>query len=516
MKRYGLCLVATFFLSTYMGGQEAGQPVIHRSAMEWNMAQSLWFGSANAAGMTINPLHNYNSVSACYGQSSGDYTLQQEGDNTRNMAFNTNGAIRLGNIALWGNFTFSDDYVGGSSYNTNRYDPEYDMPYYVADSIKSDWKKQYYDMSLKAAFPLLWDRVAFGADIRYTAKKGAKQVDPRSVVFSYGIRVAPSVLVKLTDRHHLGVNGLYKNLLDRNTFTNSVTFQDQSVFIMKGLGEFSKGVIGGQSSIGTFYSPGHQYGGGLQYGFNNGKTSLLADVHYTAQKIDVFETPSKPRRRGTTDKRITSAGIRLMRNGRLTQQLALDAYMANTDGIEYVQEYRSEYDINQWITIAEYIKSVYKKKGLSIAYDLFAGTGSDYLWRAGINAGYVDRQDEYIAPHSLFGTKNAYLEAHGKKNVHIKNKQHLLLGIHLGYNANLSGEYLYAGPDATSPLVTDFYPKDLAYLSADFVKMGCAVDWSLAITAQSTVNIGLEWQWVKPVVETGDRTFIGGSLSYMF
>jgi hypothetical protein len=516
MKRNALCLVAAAFLSAPLSGQEAGQPVIRRSAAEWNTAQSLWFASANAAGLTIHPLRDYNIVSAAYHQTSGAYKLQQDGDRDRQMAFNTNGAIQLGKLALWGNFSFSDDMVTGSRYNTNRYEPAYDMPYYVADTLCSDWKKQYYDMSLKAAFPLLPDRLALGADLHYTAKKGAKQIDPRSVVFSYNFSVAPSVTLKLTEQHQLGLNGLYTNLLDRNTFTNSVTFKDQNIFLMKGLGMFSKGVVGGQSSIGMFYYPGHQYGSGLQYGFSGKRNTLLAEINYTTQKIDVFEQPSKPRRRGTTGKSILRAGVQLLRSGSLTQKLSAELSLANTNGIEYVQEYRSDYEINQWVTLAEYIKSTYQKKQATITYDLFATEGDDYRWRAGIQAGYLDRQDEYLAPNARFSTQNTYVEAYGKKNVRLRNRQHLLLGLNLKYNANLSGDYRYAGADTNSPLVTDFYPKDLAYLSANYLRIGGEVDWSLPITAQSTVNIALEWQWEKPTADTASRTYLGTSISYRF
>jgi hypothetical protein len=516
MKKYCLLAAVVFLLPVYIHGQEEAQFVSTRSALEWNRSQSLWFHSANAAGLAFQPLRNYNIVSAAYSHASGGYKQQQEGDKTRSIAFNTNGALQLGKAALWGDFSFSDDFVTGSTYNTNRYDPAHDMPYFIADANKSDWKKQYYDMGLKASVPLC-NRFALGVHVRYTSQQAAKQLDPRSVVSGYAVSVAPSLLWQLTDRHNIGVSGLYRNSFDRNTFTNSLSRDDQRVYIMKGLGNYATGVVGGSNGLQPFYYPGNRYGGGVQYGYTGDHSSLLIDLNYAGEKIDVFETPTKPRRRGTTNKRTMDETLQwLHTKGALSHKIAIGWHQANTDGTEYIQEYNSAYEINQWITLAEYIKSSYSFQKLSLRYDLYKGTDKDYAWRAGINAQYTSLQDEYIAPNAVFGARNAYAELSAKKNLPL-GASNFLVGMNLGYNRNIDGAYVYTGDNRESLLVTDFYAKDIACLSADYLQAGARVDWSLPIKGKSAVNVGVDWQWTKPATaEAGDRTFIGADLAYIF
>jgi hypothetical protein len=324
------------------------------------------------------------------------------------MGFNTNGALLLGKFFLWGDFTFSDGHVTGATYNTNRYEPTPDMPYYVADPNKSDWKKQYYDITLKAALPVWNDRLIVGAEVHYTVKRAAKQLDPRATVHGYGITVKPSVVAKIGSSQHAGISVWYQNAFDRNSFTNSLAYHSEQVYIMKGLGNYSPGVVSGSGGIGVFYYPGNQYGGGLQYNIAGNGKALLLDITYASEKIDVFETPSKPRRRGTTDNTTIAAKLQLIRSGNYTHKITADAGQSATDGIEYVQEYDSRYEVNQWITIAEYVKSNYKRLWASLQYDLFIGNSYDYSWKAGIKNLYSNRQDEYLSPRSVFNAQNNY------------------------------------------------------------------------------------------------------------
>ena len=130
-------------------GQDAATPPHHKhsAAIEMNLIRSLWYDSENAAGMTVDTLQNYNMVSGAFDRTSGSLKSLQRGDRETSGTFNTNGARRIGRISLWGDFTFKNDYWTGTQYNTNRFFPSLDMPYYVADPNKGDWNKQLYDMT---------------------------------------------------------------------------------------------------------------------------------------------------------------------------------------------------------------------------------------------------------------------------------------------------------------------------------------------------------------------------------
>jgi hypothetical protein len=508
--------LAVFLLPVFLYGQEAAQPVNTRSGMELNAAQALWFHTSNAAGMALTPLRNYNILSAQYAAAAGDYKLQQEGDRDRSMRFNTNGALLLGKFYLWGDFTFSDSHVTGTTYNTNRYEPSPGMPYYVADPNKSDWKRQYYDMSLKAALPLLNGRLAAGMEIRYTAKRAAKQLDPRATVHAYELFVKPSLTVKITSRQHAGVSLWYGNAFDRNTFTNSLSYHNEQVYIMKGLGNYSPGIVGGTGSIGAFYYPENRYGAGLQYSFSGNGKALLLDVTYAIDKTEAFETPSKPRRRGTADNTTIAASLQLLKYGDCTHKITIDAGRSATDGIEYVQEYDGSYEVNRWVTIAEYVKSTYRALWASLRYDLYTGARYDYTWRAGLEARYSNREDEYLAPRSLFNAQNAYAGLSGARNFALGASANVLLALQLGYNLNMGGEYLYAGTEAATLPVTDFYPKDLAYLTAHYGSIGGSVNGSFILKSQSSINLQLKGQWIKPAGTPSGRFLMKAEVAYIF
>jgi hypothetical protein len=515
MKKY-LFIWAVIFLSVHVYGQEAAQPVTNYSGMEVNRAQALWFHSSNTAGMALTPLRNYNILSAQYATAAGDYKRPQEGSRNRSTGFNTNGALHLGKFFLWGDFTFSDNHVTGATYNTNRYDPAADMPYYVADANKSGWKRQYYDMALKAAMPVWKERLMAGVELHYTAKRAAKQLDPRSTVHGYGVTLKPSAAMKITDSQHAGVSLWYQNTFDRNSFTNSLTYHSEPVYIMKGLGEYSPDVVGGSGGIGVFYYPANQYGAGLQYGFAGNDKALLLDVTCATEKTEALEAPSKPRRRGTADNTAIAGKLQLIRHGNTTHKITAEAAHSATDGIEYVQEYDSRYEVNKWITIAEYVKSNYRQLRASLAYDLFAGSRYDYSWKAGLKTLYSRRQDKYLAPRSVFDAQNSYTELSAAKNFALGASSKILLGVQFGYNLNLGGEYLYGGPEAASLLVTDFYAKDLAYLTTDYVKAGGSINWSYLLKNKSSFNLALDGQWMKPASGVSGRLSVAAAAAYIF
>ncbi|MDR3367500.1 MAG: hypothetical protein LBO71_11120 [Prevotellaceae bacterium] len=515
MKRCLLTL-AVCFLSVTFYGQEAAQPVNTRSGMELSYAQSLWFHTSNAAGIAVTPLRSYSILSAQYAAAAGDYKLQQEGDKNRSMGFNTSGALRLGKLRLWGDFTFADSYVTGATYNTNRYEPKPDMPYYVADPNKSDWTKQCYDMALKAALPVWRERLVVGAEAHYTVKRAAKQLDPRSTVHGYDIAVKPSVVAKIAQRQHAGISLWYQNAFDRNTFTNSLSYHNEPVYIMKGLGSYSPDVVGGIGGIGVFYYPSYQYGGGLQYGITGSNTALLLDITGAKQKTEAFEAPSKPRRRGAADNTTIAATLQLIRSGSNTHKITVNAGQSATDGIEHVQEYDSRYEVNQWITIAEYVKSSYRRLWASLRYDLFAGVLHDYSWKAGVKTLYSNRQDEYLTPHSVFNAQNSYTELFAAKNFAVGASSKILFGLQLGYKLNIGGEYLYNGAEASSLLVTDFYPKDLSYLTRHYASVGGKLSWSFVVKSKSSIDFTLAGQWIKPAGATSDRLFIKAEAAYIF
>lgn len=341
-----LCLL----IPVIAGAQDADH-LMQAANIELTKEKALWFNTNNAAGMVLTPLKNFNEVAVGYSHTGGDFKASQSGEKEERIGFNTSGALNLGGTMLWGSFVYDNITSNDGCYNTNLYDPFRDMPYYVADPIISKWKRQRYDLRLKAGFPVLWDVWGIGCELDYITSTGAKQNDPRSTAYYYTIAVRPGFIFRINDQHHLGINGVYENSFERGSFTNSDNQNDQPVFIMRGLGNYTAGVVGGLGGIGTFYYKGNKIGGGFQYGYTStGSFRALLDVKYHYKVEDAYQSPTKPQRMGSIKQNKIDGTIQLLNNGEnYTNKVSLGYFYKSTDGIEFIQVLDNTYEVQQWI-----------------------------------------------------------------------------------------------------------------------------------------------------------------------
>ena len=213
---------------------------------------------------------------------------------------------------------------------------EDDLPFVVSDANVSPWKKQRYDMSMKASTPLVADLVAFGVSANYFTESGAKQVDPRCTDYEYGITVEPALA--FSGGHTVGLSGLYRNGGVREVPVNSNSQQDQVAYILRGLGNFTDAVVGSLSGIGTFYYKRNLYGGSLQYGFGGRDLKLLAEGGYSYQMVDAFQTPTKPQRMGSTIQQKIFGKAQILAESDTVEQSYSEGFHRTTEGVEFLQE----------------------------------------------------------------------------------------------------------------------------------------------------------------------------------
>ena len=66
---------------------------------------------------------------------------------------------------------------------------------------------------------------------------------------------------------------------------------------------------------------------------------------------------------------------------------------------------------------------------------------------------YTKQDDEYLMPNSVQNAENLSLGLGGKKNFVLGNSlnRRLLIDVHVAYNNNLGGEYVYGGSNADYP-----------------------------------------------------------------
>lgn len=494
MKKY--IIASVLALSTILIAQAQGsKSTIYPTVLEINQAKATWFNSNNAAGMILTPLSDFGTLSVGYDMKVGSYRQQQEGD-LKTLDIHTSGSSPLGRARVWGEFSYQNITQENTKFNTLRLTLDPDMPYILADSRLSYFKKQVYDMTVKAATPLLWDLVAFGATANYFTKSGAKQIDPRSDSYEYGIEVKPSVVFAFGD-HSAGLTFMYKNAFDRYSPLNSNSQQDQPAFNLRGVGTYVDAVVGSFGGLGTYYYKTNRLGGALQYGYQGSNIKVLAEGNYAYQVIDVFHTPAKPFRMGSTIQQVMGGNIQALLEGdSFTHKVTLDGYKKHTDGIEYIQVIDATYEVQQWISIAKFIRSKYDFTGISLKYDLFRDSNEGYDWMAGIQGQYTDRLDTYILPESSFKAENVYGEIYGKKNFMVGNAS-IVAGLSAGYNFNIAGEHNYGGPFPDSEVVRDLYEKDLAILSANYYQFGVNLKAIFPLGEKSTIYVAASCKYLR-------------------
>lgn len=507
MKRY--FLISVMALGIALSAAAQGSTTDYPARVELVKVQSAWFHSSNAAGLSIDPLARYNDLSFGYSLGRGDFRLQPEG-NTNSLDIATSGATSLGRGQVWGSFNYRNLSAKDTRFNTMTLNLEDDLPFIVSDANVSPWKKQRYDMSMKAATPLLGDLAALGISANYFTESGAKQVDPRCTDYEYGITAEPSVVFQFGG-HTLGLTGTYRNGGVREVPVNSNSQQDQVAYILRGLGNYTDAVVGSLSGISTFYYKRNLYGGALQYGFGGRGLKLLAEGGYSYQLVDAFQTPTKPQRMGSTiQQKIFGKAQVLAESETVLGKVTVEGFHRTTDGVEFLQELGVE-----WQTIDKNIRSHYDLWHLALGYDFFRKGEVGYSWMAGVRGAYDEHNDKYILPASEMTYKNVTGELYAKKNWLIGDVT-VLAGLHGAFRKNLGAVYQYGGAEPTSVIILEFYHKDFEYKTAPCWKGGASVNVAFPIGGRTAMFCQLEGDYLKPLYLESKRLFAKLTVGFTF
>lgn len=491
---------------------------VRQANIEITKVKSLWFNTSNSAGLSIIPLDNFSLINLGFQNTNGDFKMSQSGKNSNVIGFGTDGALHIGRTYLYGAFDYKNETSKNSTYITNIYDPFRDMPYYVADSISSKWKKQQYVLSAKVAFPQLWNFITPGCELSYITKTGSKQNDPRATTFYTTLDVKPAFTFKLNTKNHIGISGYYQYLYERSSTALSDDQNYKKVYIMRGLGNYSIGSVGGIGGISPFYYKGNIAGGGVQYGYSSDRFNAVLDATYRYKVEDAYQAPTKAQRMGSTKQNLYYGSLQLsLESDSYLNKIQLRYFDKSTDGIEYVQYLDKSYDVSKWITIAKYVRSNYTYKEASFNYYIFNKSDNGYRWRAGLDAIYTDRFDEYYIPSASLKAENLLFNIYGKYNFRLCKKSSLLTGVNAGYNSNIKGEYNYTGAYTDSPTVKYMFKNDIQFLASDYYKIGGEINFSTLVTKKTSLFLEASCQYYKPKdSDFSDRILTNFSIGITF
>lgn len=510
-------VVLTLLLSQNIVAQNERAECTNPASVELLKARSLWFNTNNSAGITFDKMVDFNNLLFDYHLKSGDFKRKSEGEDENKLGVTTEGGLNLGGGYVWGKFSYNNERQKGTLYNTTMLDPTRGVPYYPVDKNLSDWVKQDYNLFMKVASKPLWERFTAGIEAQYVTKTGAKQIDPRSETDFYSLNVKPGI-VAVFDHHMVGANFNYEKTNQESATTNSNSQSNQDVYVMKGLGYYYSAVVGGLQSLGKFIYNGNKIGGAIQYAFEGESLQLLLNGKYTFGVEDVTSAPTKPKKEGSIKENNYEANLQLLVPGDNLNKVELSYSDGKTSGIEYVQVLDNTFAVQRWITTYKSIRSTYAQKNLALKYDFFKGNDFEYKWRAGLFANYRNSADIYIMPASEMKIEELILGINGKANLNLGKSRRILAGLSLNYKNNLSGSYVYGGPDPESIIITDFMTSDFQYLKSGYEKIGGDISYftSISKSGRSGMFVNASLDYFRPIDGNDHRMLSKVGIGFTF
>ena len=446
--------------------------------------KSLWFNSSNAAGIGVKDLQVYNTADLGYRFETGSYHRMQEGSDCGTLGFNTQGAAKVGNIQLWGQFSYDNITANGTRFNTLVFNPfDERFIYNAADPVVSQWKRQVYDMEFKLSAPL-GKKIFGGVHVRYSDRIAAKQQDPRAESTSYDVSVSPSLVFRVGNGSSLGVDLAYSHMLERSAPTLSNGSVLQNVYVLRGLGNFTEDMVG-SGGLYTMYYTSDAFGGHIQYALDS-NLGLLVEAGGEYKPTGLRQDAVHPRDMGRANVLdLTFATQALFARGKFLHKFRLDALCRMTDGIEYSTK---QVQGSGWEVLAESIMSTYSTVSADLVYNCFvteggndgsgsgAGSGGSFIWDFSGKASFFAKDDRYIAPASRFSYSGMSLTAGARRRI-IFRRSTLDAGLDITAMKSFGGRYEYAGARSGSVPVNEWYPHDLNVLTADYLRSGITLSW---------------------------------------
>ena len=454
------------------------------SGIEKTKAKSLWFfGSGNAAGLTIDEDEFVDQLLLGFDRTSGDFKRVQAGEIESDLILKADGGLRLGEGYAWGNFRYARTTHRNTVWNAGLLNPFRNMPFNVIDPNVSDWQIQSYSMQMKISTPFMFgDRLALGLDVAYVNEIGAKQIDPRATNRFYSINVKPGVIYQINPSNFIGISGEFLNHREDYIPTNSNSQLTQHVFSTRGLGYSFAGTLGGTGAT-TIprWTIKDLWGGEVQYGIKGNVNAMLA-VGYRKSLEDMKQATVggfvRDRELLGSHRFIGSVlGDELYANVSSTfgsennlNLIKFNLSNASLQGIEYIQEMDT---LRHWIVEYQSVRSTFDRMAFGASYDYFKGNSeADYSWRAGLFFNYFSNKDAYIYP---IGTQNFTAMNFGinvKYNWAINSESQVLLGARIMRHNNLSKEFAYGGPNQNCASIVDFVIADFDMRTMDYNLFG--------------------------------------------
>ncbi|MGP1435627.1 MAG: DUF6850 family outer membrane beta-barrel protein [Phocaeicola sp.] len=458
------------------------------AALEWQKEQRLWLQSNNAAGMVFDDTRNYSDVVIGYHVKDGNYKRPQQGEKDKNLSVSSEGFMNLQKVFVWGKFSFNHQNLQDAQYNASITDPFRGMPFYVADTNKSKWRNQFYNMTFRVGTPLYFNHLTFGLEGTYKTTLAAKQRDPRVDTRFYNLQLKPGVTYSVNNAHHIGLNAYYSSIKEDSRMRNENSYVNQDYYILYGLGVASHGV--GSGITANYF--GNLWGLGMQYQYSQGPWNLLFEAIYDKKIENVEQSYSSPKKLGAVnDKHVALSTTVLYKGGHFTHELKSGCDYHHIGGTQYLMKRDNTENYSGWIELTHFVRSLYQTRSAYFKYGIIKNKDDEYDWRADVQVGYLNYDDKYILPESKKDSKILTVQADVKKNFRLDDRMNrrLLATLTGGFRNGMNGNYIYGGTNSDYPTVKEMEPLDEAYLKSDSWNIGTSLIYSQLIKPEARMNI---------------------------
>lgn len=467
------------------------------ASLRLKLLPSLWMDSFNAAGLAFAAPERFNTLQAGYDYRSGDFRRMQEGVSVSELGFDTQGAMKVGKVQLWGHFRYDNISDTGASFNTLLYDPfDERFLYTAADTVAGQWKKQSYLMEFKAAMPVA-ESLSAGIHVRYNDRIAAGQIDPRAESYNYSVSVRPGLSWR-TGSSIIGLNGLYTNTFERSTPSISNTQEIQHVYLLRGLGNWVGDQVGG-SGLSTMYFRCNSWGGSLQYSLES-PFKLLASLGFTSHSTAIRESATQPKPHGSTRRQEIDASVSAVFGSTVLHKTGLSVTGAKTIGTEPTTQWNTA--SGEWEVTFSADQCDFLSGEALLSYEALIPEGESYTWRFTGIAGIQAKEDSYAVPASSFSYSNLSLEAGAERRLAFKGSS-LLLGAGIKGIKNLGHSYSYTGHRTGTAPVRDLYPHDIAVLGADLLKGSLSAEFAFALGKGLSLAFAAEGSYLAAASDIG-------------
>jgi hypothetical protein len=282
-----------YLLSLFCGSAAVAQDTLSTINGKLQVApiRNPWLSTQNAAGLSVLPVSSLGRTYIGGAIEDGDLRRPQQPSMARDFHFVSERFQSLQNTSLYGKFSFHQKWDDGIRWS-DVLDPYRRNPYIVADSLGGDWKKQLYDLELKASTPVNDSRsLLLGAGIRYKVGTGARQNDPRPLTYTNDLTFQPSLIWAPSNALKLGLSGNFNFYKEKLSYATSNYEDIHYRYRMAGLGFYYRD----QTVTEVRFYTGKTFGGSAQLQWEKDNVRLLADAGYSLRKEDAEDGTSQPR-----------------------------------------------------------------------------------------------------------------------------------------------------------------------------------------------------------------------------